>query len=221
MGFFDSFFSSPSAQNVGYTALNLGNATDIYSQYLGQSKYLGDLSNFSNQVNSLYQQQLSQSAPGLMSGISSASKNAESLINGEIPQDVQDQVARSAAATNMSTGVGVSSGMGRNLVARDLGLTSLNLQQQGTSMLGNITQLAQSVNPYTVQSQLFTPQQLLQRQDQQSIYNWQGQNQNNATNAAINTYNQNQTSPFEKMVTGAVSSLFSNLAGGASLGLFL
>lgn len=62
----------------------------------------------------------------------SASNDLISLIKGELPQGVSDQVQNSAAARALGSGY-AGSGMSRNLVARDLGLTSLQTIQQGLS----------------------------------------------------------------------------------------
>jgi hypothetical protein len=55
-----------------------------------------------------------------------ASSTIASQLRGEIPQGVQDQIQNSAAASALSGGFG-GSGVHKNLVARDLGLTSLEM----------------------------------------------------------------------------------------------
>jgi hypothetical protein len=67
----------------------------------------------------------------------------EALMSGEIPKDVADQLKRSAAYTSVMGGGGA--GTQRALTARDLGLTSLELQQRGmtgaerwTNMMANL-----------------------------------------------------------------------------------
>jgi hypothetical protein len=67
----------------------------------------------------------------------------EALMSGEIPKDVADQLKRSAAFTSVMGGGGA--GTQRALTARDLGTTSLQLQQQGmvgaqnwTNMMANL-----------------------------------------------------------------------------------
>jgi hypothetical protein len=45
-----------------------------------------------------------------------------SFLRGEIPQDVQDAVRRSTASQSIKGGFDIQSGMGRNRVARDLGI---------------------------------------------------------------------------------------------------
>jgi hypothetical protein len=60
-----------------------------------------------------------------------ADENAAAMMSGRISADVQANLARSSAMKALQGGFGASSEMGRGLAARDLGLTSLNLQQQG------------------------------------------------------------------------------------------
>jgi hypothetical protein len=59
-------------------------------------------------------------------------KNILSETKGELPTDVADAVKRSGAGAAVTGGF-AGSGMARNLVARDLGLTSLDLTQRGLS----------------------------------------------------------------------------------------
>lgn len=60
---------------------------------------------------------------------------AQPLLHGEIPQDVQDAVQRSSAYQSLSGGY-AGSPMSKALTARDLGLTSLNLMSQGANLAG-------------------------------------------------------------------------------------
>lgn len=53
-----------------------------------------------------------------------------SMLRGEIPQDVSDQVFRRGASKSVAGGYGGSEA-GRNLVSRDLGLTSLDILGRG------------------------------------------------------------------------------------------
>lgn len=70
--------------------------------------------------------------PGFDNIRSTASGNIESMLEGKIPQDVQDAITNSGAGRNLGLGT-AGSGFGRDLVARDLGLTSLNLTEKGLS----------------------------------------------------------------------------------------
>jgi hypothetical protein len=79
------------------------------------------------------------------------------LLHGEIPDDVKDQVLRSAAFTSLMGGYG-GTPMSKALAARDLGLTSLNLLQTGAGLIGaggNAAQLwtnqaEQAYSPFTI-----------------------------------------------------------------------
>lgn len=85
-----------------------------------------------------------------------ADENAAAMMSGRISSDVQANIARTAAM--QALGGGFSGGaMQRNLEARDLGLTSLDLQQRGTAMydaqrrLNYDTRVAGTqVNPFDV-----------------------------------------------------------------------
>lgn len=60
-----------------------------------------------------------------------ADENAAAMMSGRISADTQANLARSSAMRALQGGFGASSEMGRGLAARDLGLTSLDLQQRG------------------------------------------------------------------------------------------
>lgn len=75
---------------------------------------------------------LRRSTPNLDAIRGNVSTNIESMTRGEIPQDVQNAVQNSAAARALAGGYGGSVAHG-NLVARDLGLTSLDLTTRGMS----------------------------------------------------------------------------------------
>ena len=61
---------------------------------------------------------------------------ADPLLHGKIPQDVLDQIQRSSAYTSLRAGTS-GSPMANALTARDLGLTSLDLINQGAGLVGS------------------------------------------------------------------------------------
>ena len=75
---------------------------------------------------------LEQAIPGYSPMQATRSKQVSSFLNGELPPDVADAVFRSSTAKSLEGGYG-GTPAGRNLVARDLGLTSLNLIDKGLS----------------------------------------------------------------------------------------
>jgi len=68
--------------------------------------------------------------PDLDSITGQISSNLDSWLKGEVPEDVQRELMTSSAGRALEGGY-AGSGMGRNLAARDLGLTSLKLMDEG------------------------------------------------------------------------------------------
>jgi hypothetical protein len=107
-------------------------------------------------------EQLRKAIPGYDQIISKASQNIQSQLGGEINPDVSAQVQRSSAAKALAGGYGASSGLGRSLTARDLGLTSMGIQQQGFGNALNYIQnqrATATAQPMSVSSMFLSPQQ--------------------------------------------------------------
>jgi hypothetical protein len=102
----------------------------------GNLDAFGSASDLTARTNQFNQDELNarlrQAIPGYDQMVSNASRNINSQLAGEIPRDVAMQINRRSAATSLAGGYG-GSGMARNLEARDLGLTSYGIQQQGLS----------------------------------------------------------------------------------------
>jgi hypothetical protein len=77
------------------------------------------------------QQLLAEADPRALELSQIADNNAAAMMSGQISADMQANVARSSAMRALQGGFGASGEMGRGLTARDLGLTSLDLQQRG------------------------------------------------------------------------------------------
>ena len=75
---------------------------------------------------------LEQNDPGFAGQSASIGKNISSEVAGQIPSDVSDALQKSTAAQALTGGFG-GSGLSGNLLAKDLGLTSLDLIGMGTS----------------------------------------------------------------------------------------
>lgn len=80
---------------------------------------------------------LNTAIPGYSDMQASRAGAVGSMLKGEIPQDVQDAVFRSGAARGVAGGF-AGSDFGRNLVARDLGLTSLDILGKGMSGMSSM-----------------------------------------------------------------------------------
>lgn len=66
-------------------------------------------------------------------------------LEGKISGDVADMVRMGSAEAALKGGVGADSPAARNLQARDFGMTSMGVQEQGLTTAGQITQLQQGL----------------------------------------------------------------------------
>jgi hypothetical protein len=97
-----------------------------------------------NSLNKKYQDEFESAMPGYKANMQAANSLTSTYLAGKIPQDVVDQVFRNSAAKGFTTGL-LGGGIGRNIVARDLGLTSLQLQTAGANLLQQTANIANSV----------------------------------------------------------------------------
>jgi hypothetical protein len=100
------------------------------------------------------QNMMNQAMPGWSSMFNTMQTNTNQLLAGQVPTDVQQQIQRSAAYTSMMGGsAGAGTGTTGAITARDLGLTSLQMQQTGETQGMNLMSFArnylmpQPVNP--------------------------------------------------------------------------
>jgi hypothetical protein len=129
-------------RNIADTpGLNLGEAIAESKKYSGDTRALESSRNTFNRAE--LDRLLESSIPGYAAGQKQRTGNAMSLMRGELPPDVEAAIYRSGAGRALEGGYG-GSAAGRNLVARDLGRTSLDLMQLGgrnfESILGSTPQ---------------------------------------------------------------------------------
>ena len=121
---------------------------------------------------SILESQLRRAIPGYDQLIAQAGQNIGASLRGEVSQDVQSQLQRSAAGRALGGGFGGGSGMGRALSARDFGLTSMQIQNQGLAQAQNFIQQQRTMGmaqPFSVSSMFITPNQRIGfMQEQQS-----------------------------------------------------
>lgn len=128
---------------------------------------------------------LNATIPGFSGIQTQASENIESLLQGNIPQDVQDAIARSDAASALTGGYGGTQAS-RNLQARDLGLTSLQLTKEGLSSAESWTRTMASLyepSMMNVQSMFISPMQQYQTDNEQNLQQFQREWMQNQINA--------------------------------------
>ena len=115
--------------------------------------------------------QLRRAIPGYDQLVKQAGANIGSALRGEISPEVSAQVQRSTAGRALSGGFGAGSGFGRALTARDLGLTGMQIQNQGLAQAQNFIQQQRSfgmVQPFSVSSMFITPSQRINALAQQN-----------------------------------------------------
>ena len=118
------------------------------------------------------EEQLRRAIPGYDKLIAQAGSNIGASLRGEISPEVSAQVQRSTAGRALSGGFGGASGMGRSLTARDLGLTGMQIQNQGLQQAQSFIQQQRAygmVQPFSTSSMFITPAQrvgVLQQQQQ-------------------------------------------------------
>lgn len=106
--------------------------------------------------------QLRRAIPGYDQLVSQAGQNIAASLRGEISPEVSAQVQRSTAGRALAGGFGAGSGFGRALTARDLGLTGMQIQNQGLAQAQNFIQQQRAfgmVQPFSVSSMFITPAQ--------------------------------------------------------------
>jgi hypothetical protein len=150
--------------------------------YLGPAPTLTDLNlNYEEmgkramEANKPYAEQYKQFAPQTEAGTRALSQAGATMATGQLTRDMASQIGRGAAALGFSTGLGGRSGIGRNILARDLGLGSLQVQQQGAELLAKSSALAQqamqAMNP-------ISPNEVFSTAANQASINQQIANQN-------------------------------------------
>lgn len=128
----------------------------------GNMGNLGSLYNLTNSLNTniagqaALPYQLNLPNYGAMTGTSS--QNILSLLQGQVPQDVANQIAQMGAERGVATG-SIGSPNSEAALLRSLGLTSLGLQQQGEGELSNAIARTPTGQQFNPQSFLTTPQQ--------------------------------------------------------------
>jgi hypothetical protein len=111
---------------------------------------------------SLLETQLRRAIPGYDQIVQQAGQNIGAALRGELSPEVSAQVQRSTAGRAISGGFGAGSGFGRSLTARDLGLTSMQIQNQGLAQAQNFIQQQRAfgmAQPFSVSSMFITPAQ--------------------------------------------------------------
>jgi hypothetical protein len=158
---------------------------------------------------SLLETQLRRAIPGYDQIVQQAGQNIGAALRGELSPEVSAQVQRSTAGRALSGGFGAGSGFGRSLTARDLGLTSMQIQNQGLAQAQNFIQQQRTfgmAQPFSVSSMFITPAQRIGAIQQQQSAQY-GRDLTAAQVAAA-------PSPMQQAAQSAFTNV-GNIAGGA------
>lgn len=163
---------------------DLGSYLNAYPDFMQQQSVLGNLEGFSGAANKTSQNILEGVAPGTMDNLKSAADMVSSQMRGEMPQDVEDKLFGSAAFRDFASGVGSSSQRGRNLTARDFGTTTMDLKSAGLNNYQTLLGDANALTPVKPTDLLFSPADVLARQDANTAIS----NQERAFNTNLTNY---------------------------------
>ena len=188
-----------------YDTIKLRSNEDlINNEYLAQpfNRYQALAAEF----NKSYQNQLYSAIPGLDTRLTKYGEITDSFQRGEIPADTRLNLQKDAAYLGLQ-GRGVGGGEMTNFdVLQNLGLTRLELQQQGQNYASSMLDMARTMTPEGTGSQFRVDfGTMANRIDQEAYYN----NNINNQNKQIQYYNSQKRSPFERLVSNTIGSIVS------------
>lgn len=138
----------------------------------GDISNLGSLYGLAGSVNQFQNSQaplgLQQNLPGYQDLLGKASSNAQSLLSGQVPQDVINQLTQSAAERGIAMGSPGSPNANSALLSA-LGQTSLGLEQQGLQNFQTLEGMTPQAAPMDLSRFMVTPQQQQDVATQQAI----------------------------------------------------
>jgi len=120
--------------------------------------------------------QLRRAIPGYDQLIAQAGKTIGSRLRGEVDQDIQSQLQRSVAGRAVGGGFKESEGIRTNLLARDFGLTAMQIQNQGLAQAQSFIQQQRTMGmaqPFSVSSMFITPTQRINLSLQENQFQYQ------------------------------------------------
>lgn len=157
---------------------------------------------------------LESAMPGYRDLISGASGAIGNMISGNLPMADQGMIMRRAAEGGMGMGLGGSQA-GRNLVARDLGLSQLSMTQAGLGALNPFMSTMRSTavaNPMGVSSSFLSPENRVGRAIQENQFAYQAAVGKAKSDAANNPFNRAMN-----FVSGAAGMYAGNYGMGQGL----
>lgn len=208
--------SKPQFQAPQYTELSLPELRTALEKFVGQEGMFDELQGTLTSSATKRMDALETLRPGYQAGLDKAQQVADSYAQGNIPADVAQKISQSAAFKGLMTGSGAQ--QRSQIEARDLGMTSMDLQGRGLAAQQAIRAETQAMMPLQALNLAFTPQYIRQEDVSTATYNNQIKNQQAAANA--DTYNRQQMMNYQYDQQYGGSPFGSILGGtlGAGLG---
>lgn len=178
----------PQFQAPQYTELSLPELRTALEKFVGQEGMFDELQGTLTSSATKRMDALETLRPGYKAGLDKAQQVADSYAQGNVPADVAQKISQSAAFKGLMTGSGAQ--QRSQIEARDLGLTSMDLQGRGLAAQQAIRAETQAMMPLQALNLAFTPQYIRQEDVSTATYNNQIKNQQAAANA--DTYNRQQ-----------------------------
>jgi len=147
---------------------------DQFTERLAQVNDPAKLGALADQYNAPAKRAFEEYQPAFKADLAQMQQLGRDYMGGRIPLDVAKNIGRSSAAANLGSGL-FGGGLGRNLVSRDLGRTSLDLQQAGAGLFqqsfGLAQQAQQLTNPISVANLMVNPRDIFDTVTTQAQYN--------------------------------------------------
>jgi len=180
--------SKPQFQAPQYTELSLPELRTALESFVGQEGMFDKLQGTLSSSATKRMDALETLRPGYKAGLDKAQQVADSYAQGNVPADVAQKISQSAAFKGLMTGSGAQ--QRSQIEARDLGLTSMDLQGRGLAAQQAIRSETQAMMPLQALNLAFTPQYI--RQEDVNLATYNNQVKNRQADASANTYNQQQ-----------------------------
>lgn len=160
------------------SGIKLPRPTAGIRDFLSQGAMLPQLQRMIGTTNMADAAMMEAVAPGMLGSTRAYARTAESMSRGLIPADVQDSVSRNSAFQALQTGIGMESSAGRNLMARDLGLTSLQVQADSRGFMDAAMKSSAFLAPNRMSAGLMSAETYQKRRDEAAAIQAQVDSQN-------------------------------------------
>lgn len=219
MGFLSNLFGGGEPDKPNYVAptlskVQLSDFKTALDKFNSQEINFEDLQKTILSSAEKYQSALEKLSPGYKEGFDKTQQIAMSRAAGDLGADVAQKVSRTAAFKGLTSGI---QGPARStLEARDLGMTSYELQNSGVGMLGALREETRGLMPLQALNMAFTPQQIRAEDNTLAYYNNEVANRQAEWNAQV--ANMNAQASYEHEARYGGNPLGSLLGGAAGAG---